>query len=60
MGDHIKAILFDIGGTLRRSVRRSDAEVIEGVCPIINLLGSDDSPETFAELLTRRTEDYSR
>ena len=60
MVDRIEAILFDIGGTLRRTVRKGAAERTAGVKHILNLLGERESADALAETLSRRLEDYSR
>jgi len=58
MTNQIEAILFDMGGTLRSSIKKDEAVKLELVRKIINLLGADASPKEFAELLTDRTEAY--
>ncbi|MCJ7734203.1 MAG: HAD-IA family hydrolase [Anaerolineales bacterium] len=58
MSDHIEAILFDVGGTLRGSIKKSRAEKEKGVEEILALLNADVSPSSFAEKLTKRNDDY--
>jgi len=60
MTNQIDAILFDMGGTLRGSEKKDEAEKIEIVQKIIELLGADASPEEFIELLAERTKAYRR
>jgi len=58
MTNQIEAILFDMGGTLRGSVKKDEASKLELVRKIIDLLGADASPEEFSVLLTERTKAY--
>ena len=58
MSDHIEAILFDIGGTLRGSINKSQREKEKGVEGILALLNADLSPVWFAEKLTERNDNY--
>jgi len=60
MTNQVEAILFDMGGTLRGSIKKDEAEKLEIVREIITLLGADTSPEEFTELLTERTKTYRR
>ena len=60
MSDHIEAILFDMGGTLRYSIPKDDAAKVEAARRIIKLLGGDADPEEFAQLLSMRAKEYSR
>jgi len=60
MTNQIEAILFDMGGTLRSSIKKDEAEKLEVVRKIIELLGADASPEEFDELLSERTKAYRR
>ena len=60
MTNQIEAILFDMGGTLRGSEKKDEAEKIEIVHKIIELLGADASPEEFIELLNVRNKAYRR
>ena len=60
MTDHIEAILFDIGGTLRSSAPKNEASKIEVVRHIVDLLGTDIPPADFASLLTERARAYIR
>ncbi|TFH37706.1 MAG: HAD family hydrolase [Anaerolineales bacterium] len=60
MTDHIEAILFDMGGTLRGSIQRDEASKLRMVSRIIDLLGAEASPDEFAELLTARATEYGR
>jgi len=58
MTNQVEAILFDMGGTLRGSIKKDEAEKLEIVREIITLLGADTSQEEFTELLTERTKTY--
>jgi HAD superfamily hydrolase (TIGR01509 family) len=60
MSKHIDAILFDMGGTLRRTLRRSPVEKVEYVTQIIKLIDSDALPAEFAQLVTARFRAYRR
>jgi len=60
MKNQIEAILFDMGGTLRGSVKKDEALKLKVVRKIIDLLGADSSPEEFTELLNERTKAYRR
>ncbi len=59
MNDHIEAILFDIGGTLRGSKKKTDSEKIELVEGIVKILKTDIPPDQFAQLLTKRNDTYT-
>ena len=58
MTDQIEAILFDMGGTLRGSVKTDEDSKLKIVGYIIDLLGADTSPEEFTEILTERNKVY--
>ena len=58
MTNQIEAILFDMGGTLRGSVKKDEASTLEIVRKIIALLGADASPEEFKDMLSERTKAY--
>ena len=60
MKNQIEAILFDVGGTLRSSIKKDATSKLEVVRKIIDLLGADTSPQEFNELLTERTKAYRR
>ena len=54
MNEAIQAILFDMGGTLRRSVKPSPAEKAAALRRIIDLLGTEmESSELYAQLHDR-------
>ena len=59
MTDHIEAILFDMGGTLRGSVPTSPAIKEQKVRQIMQLLGEGGSLEKFQQLLTDRFLGYT-
>ena len=58
MTNQIEAILFDMGGTLRSSVKKSKAEKRELIQRIIDLLGMQTPVDEFAALLSARAKDY--
>ena len=60
MTNQIEAILFDMGGTLRGSVKKDEAAKISAARQIVELLGTDISPKEVARLLTERSKAYSR
>jgi len=58
MANHIEAILFDMGGTLRSSVKKNKAEKRELIQRILDLLGVQTPVDVFAALLSARAKDY--
>ena len=56
----IEAILFDMGGTLRVTKKRSRQERLHYTGEMIKLLGSDLDPDKFSRLLARRSTAYRR
>jgi len=60
MADSIEAILFDMGGTLRGSIKKDEASKVEVVEKIIAILGADVAPAEFASLLIERSRAYAR
>lgn len=60
MPHQIEAILFDMGGTLRSTVRKSKAEIRELWRQMLDLLGSDIPEDEFASLLAARGAAYKR
>jgi len=58
MPDGIRVILFDMGGTLRRTVRRSDAERRQRITQLMGLLGVLEDPDAFAARLLDRARAY--
>jgi HAD superfamily hydrolase (TIGR01509 family) len=60
MPKRIDVVLFDMGGTLWRTLRRSPAKKKEYVNQIRERIGSDISPDEFAKLLSNRTMAYRR
>lgn len=56
----IQAIIFDNNGTLRRNLRRSDAEKAEWIKPLQQRIGSSMPPAEFVTLLTERLRAYRR
>jgi FMN phosphatase YigB (HAD superfamily)/sugar phosphate isomerase/epimerase len=60
MPEHIEAILFDMGGTLRRSTKREFFEKVQISKQILELLGSEADPADFTHLLTTRASAYQK
>jgi division protein CdvB (Snf7/Vps24/ESCRT-III family) len=58
MTNQIKAILFDMGGMLRSSVKKSKAEKRALIQRILDLLGASTRVDEFAALLSARAKDY--
>lgn len=54
MNNQIDVILFDMGGTLRNSVKKDEASKLRVVTTIVKLLGADDSPQVFARMIADR------
>lgn len=60
MTEQIEAILFDMGGTLRTSVKKSGAEKRELIQRMLDLLGAQDSVDEFTVLLASRADAYKK
>lgn len=60
MSAHIEAVLFDMGGTLRRSVQRNEVEKRQRVEQMLSLIGSDLPPVELIRLLTERSRAYKK
>lgn len=60
MNENIEAILFDVGGTLRGSRKKTETEKINLVEGIVKLLETDLSAEELALILTERNNAYTR
>jgi HAD superfamily hydrolase (TIGR01549 family) len=60
MVHRIEAVLFDMGGTLRSTKKRSKDERHKIVGEILRLLGSGADPADFSRLLSRRAIAYRR
>lgn len=58
MTGQIDAVLFDLGGTLRRTVRRDWEDGKGYIQRLLHLLGSDAAAEEFARLLKTRSAAY--
>jgi HAD superfamily hydrolase (TIGR01549 family) len=58
MASHIRAILFDIGGTLRRTTPSTHADKIKKVGQILDLIGANQPVEEFSQALTERDRAY--
>jgi HAD superfamily hydrolase (TIGR01549 family) len=54
----IEAILFDMGGTLRRTTRRTYSEKLQLIRQMMTLVGAGGSIESFTRLLSRRAKAY--
>ena len=57
---NVEAILFDMGGTLRGTRKRSREERLFYTGKILKLLGSDEDPAIFARRLARRETAYRK
>jgi HAD superfamily hydrolase (TIGR01549 family) len=60
MSNQIEAILFDMGGTLRSTIKKNKTEIRALLDQMIALLGEDISVDDFASLLAARAEAYKR
>lgn len=60
MTEQIEAILFDMGGTLRTSVKKSGAEKRELIQRMLDLLGAQASVDEFTVLLSSRADAYKK
>jgi len=58
MKNRIDAILFDMGGTLRRTARRTRDEKYQVIQRIMELIGMQGSVEEFSRRLSRRAKAY--
>jgi HAD superfamily hydrolase (TIGR01662 family) len=58
MSHQIEAILFDMGGTLRRSVKLTREEVHESIQGIMDLIGVDGSVNEFHHTVSKRAKAY--
>ena len=56
--NRIEAILFDVGGTLRTTAKRSQDEKQQLIQHMIELIGCQDSAKEFTHLLSKRAKDY--
>ena len=54
----VEAILFDMGGTLRRTARRTRAEKQQVIESIMKLVGTHGSVQEFSRLLSRHAKAY--
>ena len=55
---NVQAILFDVGGTLRRTTRQDPAVKEQKIRELIHILGTDLTPEAFFNLLSERSAAY--
>jgi len=60
MKDHIDAVLFDMGGTLRRGISREFSEKVILCNQILNLTGLGTDPVNFARMLDTRANAYRK
>ena len=60
MPEHIHAILFDMGGTLRRASEREFPEKVNICRQIMELIGLDTDPTVFTQSLTSRANTYQK
>jgi HAD superfamily hydrolase (TIGR01549 family) len=60
MAEQIDALLFDMGGTLRRATPRTPSETIEIVRQILQLIGSHEDPGAFTRLLSAHAKAYRK
>jgi HAD superfamily hydrolase (TIGR01549 family) len=60
MNNRIDAILFDMGGTLRRTARRTREEKYQSIRRIMELIGVQGPMENFSRRLARRAKAYKR
>jgi FMN phosphatase YigB (HAD superfamily)/sugar phosphate isomerase/epimerase len=60
MSDHIEAILFDMGGTLRKTVKREEGEKKKILRQILDILGDSSDLGKFMQLLDQRADAYQR
>ncbi|RPJ23879.1 MAG: HAD family hydrolase [Chloroflexi bacterium] len=58
MTDRIEAILFDMGGTLRRTAKRTRAEKQQTIRRMMGLIGAQGAVEGFSRLLSTRAKAY--
>jgi FMN phosphatase YigB (HAD superfamily)/sugar phosphate isomerase/epimerase len=60
MSGQIEAILFDMGGTLRRGINREFSEKVELCKPILELIDWKADPVDFARMLDARANAYRK
>ena len=60
MTKQIEAILFDMGGTLRTSTKRSRDEKRQIVQRLMSLIGAEASVDEFISLISKRADDYKQ
>jgi HAD superfamily hydrolase (TIGR01549 family) len=60
MNNQIKAILFDMGGTLRRSVQRTEEQHHQALQRLMDLIRAKGSVADFAHLLAERAISYKQ
>ncbi len=58
MPEHIEAILFDMGGTLRRSTKREFSEKVQICQQILDRIGLNADPADFTRVLITRANAY--
>src|SRR5512139_1911862 len=60
MNNRIDAVLFDMGGTLRRTARRTREEKYQVIQRIMELIDVQGSVDRFSRCLSRRAKAYKR
>lgn len=60
MTDRIDAILFDMGGTLRRSTKRGETDRLAYIQKILERIGADAPAKDFMALITSRQKAYRK
>jgi HAD superfamily hydrolase (TIGR01549 family) len=60
MKNRIDAILFDMGGTLRRTAKRTSAEKYRVIQQIMDLTGAQGSVQEFSRRLSRHAKAYKK
>ncbi len=60
MVNRVSTILFDMGGTLRGTKKRSKVDRLHFTSELLQVLNADEDPEKFAGMLSRRMSAYRR
>src|SRR5512133_3004542 len=60
MANQTEAILFDVGGTLRHTVRRNHEDKLDKIRQIMNRVGIQAPVEVFEQQLFARARDYKK
>ena len=59
MTDHIKAICFDVGGTLRATIKNRESN-LDYIRNLQSFLGLEGEPTDFLSLLRKREKEYRK